>query len=434
MRRNRIIFIKTAFLLIIIFSLVFNISTALEFKSPVVVVPIKGVIDLGLEKFVERAFDEAEKNGAGTILLEINTPGGRIDAAVDISSRILKSPIPVICFITEEATSAGVLIAVSSDVIVMAPGSTIGAAEPRPNEEKYVSYWSSKLRNAAEQTGRDPNLVAAMADADIEIEGVIEKGKILSLTASQAHKLAFVDKVLSNRTEVLEEYGLSNSSVKVIEKTLAEQLASFATNPFISPILLTLGFVGLAIEVFTPGMGIPGALGILSFLMFFGGHLLAGLAGWEVLAFFGLGILFLLIEVFVPGFGIFGILGIAGIIGSIIAASVSVKQAFLSIAVSFVLSIIIVTLFFKYLSKKPSFSRLILTLNQEKDLGYTAPIKKDAILGKQGYAITPLRPAGTVEIENERIDAVSEGEFLPAGTRIEVVKIDSSRIVVKKVK
>ena len=146
-------------------------------SAAIYVIPVQGVVNRGLTAFVERGIREAEENKAEAIVFEIDTPGGEVGAAVKMSNAILKTSIPTVSFINNEATSAGVIIAISSRTIMAVPGATIGAAETRPKEEKYISYWSSALRGVAEKTGRDPDLVAAMADADVVIEGVKEKVK-----------------------------------------------------------------------------------------------------------------------------------------------------------------------------------------------------------------------------------------------------------------
>lgn len=408
-------------------------NTVLADDEKVFILPIKGTIDSGLVKFLERGIAEARSKGAEAIILEINTPGGRIDSAVKISELIFDLNIPVISYVNKEATSAGVLIAVSSEKIYMAPGATIGAAEPRPKEEKYISYWAAKLRAAAGKTGRNPEIVAAMADSDISIPGVIEKGKILSLTSDEAVELNIADKIVNTRAELFKELSVRAEDVVEIKPTFAENLARFVTSPFFSPVLLSIGFAGLILEVFTPGWGIPGVIGLGAFVLFFGGHMIAGLAGWETLVFFLLGIVCLLIEIFVPGFGIFGILGIIGVIGSIIAASVSLKQGLISITISFIVSIVLIVYLFKNLSRSKFFDRIILTLTQEKDKGYKAGIEELKVLeGKRGLTLTPLKPTGSADIEGRRYDVISEGGFIDASRKIRIIKVEGHKIFVRE--
>ena len=189
-----------------------------------------------------------------------------------------------------------------------------------------------------------------MADADIGSRSD-RKGKLLSLTASQTKKHNIADELVDSRKEMLENMDLEDKNIIELTPSLAEKLAGLVTNPYISPLLLTIGFVGIITEILTLGFGLPGAVGIISLALYFGGHMLAGLAGFEALAFFLVGIVLLIIEAFIPGFGVFGILGISGIIASILAASTSIHQAIISIIVSFVGSIIILYLIFRYITK-----------------------------------------------------------------------------------
>ena len=153
---------------------------------------------------MQRVLDEATQAGAVAVVLEINTFGGRVDAAVQIRDALLDSPMRSIAFVNKRAISAGALIALASTDIVMAGGGTIGAATPvkigqggegaEAVGEKTVSYVRKEFRATAESRKRPPLLAEAMVDADVEIEGVIEKGKLLTLTTEEAlkHKLVGV--------------------------------------------------------------------------------------------------------------------------------------------------------------------------------------------------------------------------------------------------
>jgi len=434
---NKKLIPKFAIILVIIVSFLFTGVVFAEsvqqdiLEDKVYIIPVKGVIDPGLSNFIQRGIREAEGNKAHAIVFEINTPGGLIDASIQISESILDTKIPTIALVKNEAVSAGVLITISCDKVFMIYGSTIGAAEPRPKEEKIVSYWTSKLEGVAERKGRNKEIIAAMADADIEIPGVIEKGKLLSLTASQAKEHNIADELVDSRKEMLENMDLEDKNIIELTPSLAEKLAGLVTNPYISPLLLTIGFVGIITEILTLGFGLPGAVGIISLALYFGGHMLAGLAGFEALAFFLVGIVLLIIEAFIPGFGVFGILGISGIIASILAASTSIHQAIISIIVSFVGSIIILYLIFRYITKITFLDKIILTMKQEKDLGYKVSDQNlDAIVGHIGKTVTPLRPSGIIVVENMRLDAITEGEFVESNKKVKIIKTEGSKVVV----
>jgi len=405
-----------------------------ESSGDVYVVPIKGVIDRGIAMFVKRCVNEAEKNEAQAIIFEIDTPGGEVNAAVEISNTILNTSVPTISFINNEATSAGVIIAVSSDTIYMTSHATIGAAETRPNEEKYISYWSSKLRAVAEKTGRNPELVAAMADADVVIEGLKPKGKILSLTAKQAEELELADGIVANRSEALKANGINDADIIEQKPSMAEYVAQFVTNPYISPIILTIGIVCIIMELLLPGYGLFAFIGLLAFGLFFGANFMIGSARIWTIALFILGILLLLIEMFIPGFGIFGISGIVSVIIGLMMSFPNPVQAFYSITFAVIASCVISYFLGKYLVKTPVFDRIILNLKQEKSQGYLAfsDITSE-FLNREGIALTTLRPAGSADFDGQKLDVLADGEFIPAGSKIRVIRVEGSKIVVKKI-
>ena len=147
-------------------------------------VPVAGTIDLGLAPFIDRTLKEAEASSAAAVVLEIDTFGGRVDAAVLIRDTLLRSRVRTIAFVNKRAISAGALIALAGNTIAMAEGGTIGAATPvevgpggpaQPVAEKTVSYMRTEFRSTAEARGRPPELAEAMVDADIEVPGVSEK-------------------------------------------------------------------------------------------------------------------------------------------------------------------------------------------------------------------------------------------------------------------
>jgi len=403
----------------------------------VYVIPVKGIIDQGLVNFVKDNIVKAERSEAAAIAFEIDTPGGDVRSAVELSDVILAIKVPTASFINNEATSAGVIIAISADEIYAVPRATIGAAETRPKEEKYISYWSSKLRSVAEITGRNPEIIAAMADADIVIEGIKDKGKILSLTTGEAVKLGVVDKEIINTDELVQQISLSRD-IKHLERVdvkmgPSDRIAQMATNPYISPILLTLGIVGTLIEIITPGFGIPGIIGLVGFGLFFGGSFLAGTAQSWVLILFILGLILLVVEIFIPGFGVFGISGILSIITSVIIAFPNTTQALISVSIALVASGMIIFLLFKYVLKATVFNRLILGTKQDRSEGYIVS-SEDVFeyLHKVGVAITPLRPAGSALIDGKRVDVITQGEFIVDGTKIEVDRVEGNKIIVKK--
>ncbi|NLK07872.1 MAG: nodulation protein NfeD [Firmicutes bacterium] len=402
--------------------------------SSVWVVPIKGTIEWGLAGFVRRAVKEAADGRADALLFEINTFGGRVDAATEVRDIIFASQIPIITFVTERAWSAGALIAMAGEKLIMAPSATIGAAEPRPADEKTISAVRAEFEATAQTRGRDPILAAAMVDQDVGIEGVIKAGKILTLSAEQALQHGFADAVANSRSDALGKLGFADQEFHIMHPTFAEKVAGFVTQPVVSSLLLSLGFAGLVLELLTPGFGIPGTVGVVSLVLFFGGRLVTGLAGWEVAMLFLTGFILLLVEaLIIPGFGLAGILGLGGIFGSILLSYASTEAGLLSLTVALVVTILVVVLGWKYFRRSQAWQRLVLHTVVEKAPNEEAKAFDSPLIGKIGDALTPLRPAGIVDIEGERVDAVTEGGFLAKGTGIKVVEVLGNRVVVRAI-
>ena len=277
-------------------------STPLKPSGSIWIIPIKGTIDLGLASFVERATREAVEAGAALILVEVNTFGGRVDAATEIRDTLLDAKVPTAAYVTERAWSAGALITLAAETIWMAPGSSIGAAQPIPADEKTVSALRAEFESTAERTGRDPRVAAAMVDAGVAVEGLVPQGEILTLTANRAIDVGYAEGVIAGRGELLAALGLEGLPVESVELNWAERAARFLSEPTVSQLLLTLGFLGLIAEAMSPGLGVPGAIGLTSLVLFYGGRMIVGLAGWESLLILGVGLLLVAAEIFlIPG-------------------------------------------------------------------------------------------------------------------------------------
>jgi membrane-bound serine protease (ClpP class) len=423
-------------------------------EAPIVyVVPITGVVDLGLAPFVERVLQEATDAGAAAVILEIDTFGGRVDGAVLIRDDLLHSRVPTVAFVNKRAISAGALITLAAEKIAMAGGSTVGAATPvemgapgapgQPVAEKTLSYMRKEFRATAESRGRPPLLAEAMVDADVEIAGVSEKGKLLTLTTEEALQHKFADFRADTIDAVLAELNVAGAEIRRATQTWAETVVRLLTHPVVSSLLMTIGILGIIVEIRTPGFGVPGALGVASLALFFWGHWLVRLAGWEELLLVGLGIVLLVFEVFVtPGFGIAGTLGLGALLGglglSLVSAGatwVVVVEALGQVALSLVLALAVSLALLRVLPRLPFGRRLVLETELGIEGGYaSAPESDRRWVGKRGTAASALRPAGLAHLDGERVDVVSDGEFIESGEPIEVIRVDGNRIVVRRPK
>lgn len=425
-------------LLAVFFLLVFSPALSAAQDGLVYVIQIKGTVDPGQAKYVERIFQEAEQTDASMVILEVDTPGGRVDAALNIRDAIRHSTVPTTALVKGGAISAGALITVACEKIAMEPGATIGAAEPRIGtemaDEKFVSYFTKEMRATAEVNGRDPEIAEAMVDRDKEIPGLVDKGKLLTLTYLQAKEHGYADYIVQDRAELLGLLGLAGAEVRETGPSMAEQITRTVTNPFIAPVLLTMGIAGIIIEVFTVGWGVAGTVGLVSLALYFGGHLMAGFIGWGAILLFLLGFILLAVEVLMPGFGIPGISGIICLVISIILAAPSWEQGLVSLVFAIVGTIILMLVSFKLLRKRRFWHRLVLDTKYKKEDGYIPQVKDlSQYVGAQGTAFTTLRPAGTVILEDgTRLDVVTDGEYIPQGEKVRVTGVEGARVVVRK--
>ena len=232
---------------------------------------------------------------------------------------------------------------------------------------------------------------------------------------------------------MLAKIGYSDAEVRTLDESFAEKVARFITHPIIIPILLSIGSLGLVLELYSPGFGIPGFMGLSALLLFFYGHLVAGLAGFETIILFVVGLALILLEFFLPG-GIVGIIGFVSVIASLFLASDNVVHMGISILIAIGISILASILMIKVFGKKMKlFKRIILTDSTNTEQGYISNKSRVELIGMEGVALTTLRPSGTVILEGERIDVVSEGGYISQGARVIVVKAEGSRVVVREV-
>lgn len=426
---------KLTLINLIIFLLLFSLQSMAQSNDQVYLIVINQDIDQGIATILERGIREAEQANAKALILDIDTYGGLVVSATRMRDAIFASTIPVYTFVSGRAWSAGALIALAGDELIMAPGSSIGAAETVPDDEKVLSAFRAEFRATAERRGRDGEIAMAMVDKDIAIEDLIESGKLLSLSAQESLEYGMSDYILPTVRSILTEKGLEGAQLVRVEARLIENFARGVTGPWLSGLLLTLGMAGLLLEVISPGWGVPGTIGLLSLASFFSGHLLTGTSNWSVVILFVVGLILIAMELFVvPGFGITGLGGILAIIGSIVLVFPTTAMALQVVSASLVATVIIILFSLRYIPKSNFWQRISLAASETVELGYVALKDRKSLVGKRGEALTSCRPAGTVIIEGERIDAVSEGGFIDRGATVEVVQVESSRLVVREVK
>jgi membrane-bound serine protease (ClpP class) len=409
-----------------------TVTAGLQESQVVVRIPVTGTVELGLAPFVERSLKEAVSSGADLAVLDIDTPGGRIDAAWQIVDAVRDAGIPTAAYVNHRALSAGAMIALAADEVYMRPGSSLGAATPVDSKgnrasEKMVSAMRAEFRSLAEEQGFDPLIGEAMVDESVEIEGLVSGEKLLTLTTEEAIGAGVADASVADWTELLVLTGLEGAATVEAQPNWAEGLVRLLTHPLLAPMLLSLGFLGLLVEIKTPTFGLAGGLGVLFLAAFFGARWLVHLAGLEEILLLGAGV------------------GAAGILGSLaIFASVTLSMLGSYPTMSEVISalgILAVSLLalgllafgvLRHLPHSKGMAGIFLKRSTSRETGYLSAPDLSGMIGESGTALTDLRPSGTAGFGDDRLDVVTEGPWIEQGTKIVVVRDGVSGLVVRE--
>jgi len=435
-------------------------------KGDVVVVPLRGEVSPSLLMFLRRAEKAAENNGAAAIIFEMNTYGGRLDMAEEIIGVLNHATIPTYTFINSNAGSAGSLIALAIQHIYMAPVSAIGAAAPvlptgedlpATEREKTISYWSALIRSTAIRNKHNPDIGEAFMNKDKEVkigDRVIHpKGTLLTLNAQEATeqingKPLLADGVADSIVDLTQKAGLKGNIVS-FDPSGFEQLAFWITA--LAPLLLLGGIIGAYLEFKIPGASLPGIISAVCFALFFLGHYLAGLAGWEVVALFVLGIALVLIEIlfFAHSTIVFGLVGVFLMLASLLWAMIDryPGQTFfptgrmlaiplLNLFIAIAASVVVITFLARFLPRTSLYRRFALMTSNPPGPSLAGMPREFATPlaltpGMQGTALTILRPSGKARFADHVVDVVTEGEFIAPETPITVIQTNGMRVVVK---
>ncbi|MFC1588623.1 nodulation protein NfeD [Planctomycetota bacterium] len=452
----------------------------------VAIIPIEGMIDEVTDAFIKKAVAQAQDLHADFIIFEMHTLGGRVDSAQGICKSINSfDPLPSAILVKQSAISAGALIAIANNYIFMEPEATIGDARPvvgegPTEEEKYVSFIRAEFEAQALANDYNPWMAMAMVDSsivlfEIELDGQkkivdgleLEKmeenladestinnlgvfkpeGKLLVLSSLQALDKKFIQGIVNNRTELYDFLGISSPTEIKIQMTWSENFAKWLTNPVLVGLLMTIGFIGIYMEFQHPGLGLPGAVAVICFVIVFGGKYVSGLAGILEIVILLLGLAFLLAEVFLtPGVGFLGITGVVLIAVSLVLSLQSfvlpenpiqsdvLMQNIVLVLCVMASSMVGVGVVMYFIPEIPGLRTLVNPADLEAKEGYVAVSDYDQLLNQRGMAETPLRPAGKVRVGKELVDAVTRGNHIEAGEEVVVKMVEGNRIVVQKVK
>ena len=439
-----------------------SIVLSVSYSDIIYRVPIEGVIDLGLPPYIKRVIKEAEDSKVKAIVFEINTFGGRVDAATQIKDAILSSNVQTIGFINRRAISAGALISLSCEKIYMTGGGLIGAATAvdmsgKKGSEKVISFMREEMASTAEQRGRNKKIARGMVDEELsfthlvlnqdsipvnDIEGRKE-GKLISLTTDQALKYQIADGVAENINSVLDSIGYEDFQIVEKSENWSEDIVRFLTNPVVASLLTTFGFLGILFELQSPGWGIPGFVGLTCLILSLSASYIAQLATMSDLLFVFAGIGMVLLEILViPGFGIIGIGGFGLmmyglyllLLPDIPVGDEIVGQAMDGFFIGLVGAIIGLVLLIRLMIKTKFWKQLTSPGLQDKADGFSNSFGWESFKGKEGVADTSLHPSGWIQLEDKRIFVISEGDFIEKGERVTVLSVDGNRVVVRKLK
>lgn len=401
------------------------------------------------DAYIKKAIKKAADEGASLIILELDTPGGLLSSALSIKNSIIESDIPVVAYINKNALSAGALISLSCEAIYMSDGSIIGAATPvymKGNEiekagEKEISAMRAAMRSSAERSKKNVRVAEAMVDETIVLskknDGIdLDDKTLLTLSVEEALKINIADGKANSIMDIIKLRNLSeNSTIKNVEEEKYDYILRFLINPVVLSALISIGIIGVYIELKTPGFGIGGVISIIAFSIFFFAQVFVGNSGFLAPAIFFLGVILLAIEIFViPGFGITGILGILGIVAGIFMSFgiSNIAQATLVVFVSLISDIILIIILARFILKSKGFKNKIAL--ETDTAGYHSSISYDDLLGLEGITETFFRPSGNIIIDGKKYDAITEGEFINKGAKIKVILVEGNKIVIKEIK
>ncbi len=434
-------------------------------KHKVVIIPIREQIAPPELHVLRRGLKTAIEQGADTVILDMETPGGRLDVTFDMLKAIEKFPGKVITYVNSEAISAGALISAGTDEIHFSPSGIIGAAAPvtgggedidETMKQKIVSYLKARVRSISDGKGYRGDVISAMIDADFEFkigkEIIKPEGELLTITANEAMKKygepaqpllgAGISPDIDSLMDTL--LGKDNYTVTRLEVTWSEKIAQFITG--IAPLLLAAGLVLIFIEFKTPGFGIFGiGGGILLAIVFFGHHA-AGLSGHEAALFFFLGFALVMIDVFfLPGFMLLAIPGALLMLFSLLWGMSDIwpdqpiewKSDFLfkpllNLVTGTAGAIVIFILLLRYMPSGGLWGNMVLasSIGGETTPASTAR-SQPALIGATGQAVTALFPSGQIEIDGKRYDARLALGTVPPGTPVKVISVGEFELTVE---
>jgi membrane-bound serine protease (ClpP class) len=424
-------------------------SKSIAFGDTIHSMTVEGVINPTTALYLQRGLEKAHAQEAQAVLLKLDTPGGLESSMREMVQGILSSRIPVIVYVTPSggrAASAGMFIVMAANVAAMAPGTNIGAAHPvslgggdqggatdQPMIAKAVNDAAALARSIAEERNRN---------ADWAERAVREA---ISATAEEAKNLRVIDRVEPTQESLLaaldgQKFELAGTTVTLrtsdaeiveVPMNLAERILHAVTDPNVAYLLMSIGFIGILAELYSPGMFFPGLTGVISLVVAFTamGSLPISWAGVVLMA---LAFLLWALELQSEGLGVFAAVGLVSfVLGSLMLyrpfepVSPALPNVQVSLWLVGVMSFVI-GVFFLFVARE-----LIRSRHRPLAMGPTA------LLGAEGLALSDFDQmhVGTVRLQSEDWTARVEGSGLPvhAGERVEVTGVEGVTLKVRPV-
>ena len=395
---------------------------------------ITGDIDGSQAALVQRGITQAEEQQDKAIMVLINTQGGNVSSALKIRDMLQQTSLPTIAYVTSRAWSAGALIALSCRHIIMAPGSSIGAAEPIPNTEKNIAALKSEFSATAGAMGHNPSVAEAMVDKTAGFPDYAEPGTILALTDKQAKELNVSEGTADTPEDALRFFSMGDAKTQYEERNWKDMIVGILQNEYVRMIFIACILAAVFLEIKTAGMGI----GLVTALILGGVLLVSGdeslAADIKVLVAFIGSFLCIALELMAPGVGIFGVIGVMLLFGSLFFMLGATIDAVYILAGGTVLAVILFYGMGKRLPKSRLLSKVTLRTRSTQEKGYTSHEDKSQYLYKRGRTITDLKPSGFVRIDGKRVEAKAAGsEYINRDTDIRVINVTGYCITVEPV-
>lgn len=473
------------------------------------VIPVREPISEKTYKAIQRKLVRCQASGAQLIVLDMDTWGGEGGAAHDIA-RLLKTEARgtrVMCYVRTRAISAGSMIALACDEIIMTPVGMLGDCgvvfpSGKPDgmpPDKIDTVVRTEMRESAKMHGYSEALTQSMVSDDVEVwlirnktsrqlryvqasdfrgrvtippgltriksnknadwellRVIVPAGKLFTADTDQAVEYGYASAIVDSQpndplANLARHYNFTGEFV-VLEDTWSEELVDFLTSGTITALLLFGAMLFAYIEMHTPGFGVFGAIAVICFGFLVGSRFLTGMAQWWEIGLFAVGIALLAVEVFItPGFGVMGTLGaifcLVGLAAILIpnapdrlplpsgelAWSVF-RTGAAAMGIGFVSGVAAMMLITRFLPKVPMANWMIL-----KSSSAGAAAGEPALEGIQSIrpgqtavVSTICRPAGQIRIGDRLFEAVTEGEYIPAGEKVKVIRNESNRVVVTR--